>query len=763
MLECRSKRTTLDLGMWGIPLKRQWTLIATHCFQIPVEGLRGFHTNRYVVQMIKDKQAALDDGPPAKRAKQQDNDSPITGDLCEKHRLPLVLFCDETGCKIIVCHSCVILKHRDHNVKDLMEMDIEMKKEMDSIKNEVIKAIENNTLHTEKLNEFKDRICVAAQNALKKIKEEKKKLITGIENEAKDHTREVQEIRQNELKRIEDALHGITAKNIELEGIKELIEKILLEENKKQVDNNQQMNAQQIRELFQKSQTKQKDDEKKIEHYEIVNFEVASRNVLQNPVMGNVARQRMDAEYNFLAENHGLEDEQSDTEGPSTSASAPSVATTTTKSKDMECHTKGHGKPQAESATSSGASSNTENIQSDKGTDPKATSSQPSGPGTDKQVVKSHAEGRSSLANFIIASYPSPGKSTGKENMHSDTQLQIPGSSSQCTKTVPEINPKPATLSTCEGHDNTECSDAEGTEVSNNAQPAEEENNPSTAGPSLMASQDISRPLSATKVTSWQCDACHLSTSPMGKIYVASLNAIEAFDISGNLKMQKKITGKRQIKQLCCYHYNQKDSLVVAFENGKIELRSGTTGNYLDRLQTVTFTQYWGIYQDTPMTVLVSGKMGCQSKVVQCIIDNSRISKGSKQFVFNLQRISDIALLRSNNKKIMVIMGEQSIFAVDYESNAQLWNISEPMLKLNAADIDPYRVCTDGWGFLFVTDILNNRVVVIDTQGEIKQEICRQLAGYCFDIASIPLWNKLIVTEFKRQKRYVNVYEVKYQ
>ncbi len=734
--------------------------------------------------MIKDKQAALNDGPPTKRAKQQDNVFPTTGDICDKHRLPLVLFCDETGCKIIVCHSCVILQHRDHKVKDLMEMDGEMKKEIDTIKNEIVNAIENNTLHTRKLNEFKNRICMSAQNALKKIKEEKKKLITSLENEAKDHTREVQEIRQNELKRVEDVLQSITAQNTELEEIKQLTEKILLEENKQQMDNNQQMNVQQIKELFKKSQTKPKDNEKIIKQYKTIDFEIASTNAFQDQVMGNVSTKMTEIDHQVKDQVYdpgkNSDDKRQSTTCTDTNASLQESGEAT-NSMDMQRHAEGHGagsktadlpswkntngedmqcdtevhstanKPKANSVSSSATNINIENIQSDTGTDPKATSSQPSVSGIDKEVVRSHPEGQSSLRNFIIASYPGSGKSTGKENTHGNTELQIPGTSSQCTKTVTEINPQYSSLSTSEERANTQNNAEEWQSTGINSTSAEGQK--ICAGVNSEAitppSQEISQPLSATKVMSWQCEVCHLSSSPTGKIYIASNNAIEAFDISGNLMMQKKITGNRQIRQLSCHHNSQKDSLIVALDNDKIELRSGTTGNYLDRLRTVTFTECWGIYQDTAMTALLSGRMGAESKVIQCVVKNNSISKGSKQFVFNLQRISDIALLRSNNKKIMVIMGQQSIFAVDYENKTQLWKISEPMLKLNAVDIDPCRVCTDGRGFLFVTDILNNRVVVIDTQGKIKQEICKQLAGYCFDIASIPLWNKLIVTEFK--------------
>ncbi len=88
--------------------------LANSCFvfQIPREGIRGFPTNRYVIQIIKNKEAALDDG---------------SSDVRDSHSQPLVLFCDD--CKESSCFTCAYLKHRYHNLKDLPETNAEVKKE----------------------------------------------------------------------------------------------------------------------------------------------------------------------------------------------------------------------------------------------------------------------------------------------------------------------------------------------------------------------------------------------------------------------------------------------------------------------------------------------------------------------------------------------------------------------------------------------------------------------------------------------------------
>ncbi len=84
-------------------------------FQIPAEGVRGFTTNRYIVEIIA--------------IKHQQNKKQPEGE-CKKHQQLLVLFCDEQGCQITVCSTCIITKHQGHKFIDINDKAENIKKEV---------------------------------------------------------------------------------------------------------------------------------------------------------------------------------------------------------------------------------------------------------------------------------------------------------------------------------------------------------------------------------------------------------------------------------------------------------------------------------------------------------------------------------------------------------------------------------------------------------------------------------------------------------
>ncbi len=83
--------------------------------QIPSGGVRAFPTNRYILKDIK-----------ARKEQSKSHNE------CPKHKgQPLILFCDEKQCQMMVCGACLRTKHhRDHNMVELNEKAEEIKKQL---------------------------------------------------------------------------------------------------------------------------------------------------------------------------------------------------------------------------------------------------------------------------------------------------------------------------------------------------------------------------------------------------------------------------------------------------------------------------------------------------------------------------------------------------------------------------------------------------------------------------------------------------------
>ena len=203
--------------------------------------------------------------------------------------------------------------------------------------------------------------------------------------------------------------------------------------------------------------------------------------------------------------------------------------------------------------------------------------------------------------------------------------------------------------------------------------------------------------------------------------------------------------------------------LVLRLYNGLTQLRDGRNGSLVDTLSIPGFRTDFGVCQDSPNTVLISGRMGLQRRIMQCNINNNKITKGDKEIGIDIQAISGITCIIQNDRKILVATcgysnTEKFIIAVDYQSGRQLWKISEPIF--NGRKIVPWKICSDGDDYLFVTNSGNSRVVVMDTQGEIKQEICTDIVDKCWDVTCIPDRNKLIVSD---DSENIYLYDIKYQ
>ncbi len=166
-------------------------------FQVPQGGVRRFQTNRYVVEMIREKQSATqadtrNTQPPAESA----------GNVCEKHKMPLTVFCNEEDCQQLVCHTCLLVKHKDHNIMEIPEKVQELTEEMKSFKIQMDSGREEYAKEIKKLKDAEDEVSKTAKNALDKIAKRREKMLEVLEEAAEEETLKVFEIEHKELQHI---------------------------------------------------------------------------------------------------------------------------------------------------------------------------------------------------------------------------------------------------------------------------------------------------------------------------------------------------------------------------------------------------------------------------------------------------------------------------------------------------------------------------------------------------------------------------------
>ncbi len=239
--------------------------------------------------MLRERGATstCDEGPAAKQTRVQNNttsDGPDVGglDVCNKHKLPLVIFCDHPDCQVVVCHTCVLLKHKDHRILEVSEKAAEIRKEMDKIDNEVHKIMENNRTHIEGLGDIKKQIIGSAKEALTKIEKEKNELITSIEMEAKVKSAKIKTFCEDEVKKVNQTFQDITSMNEKLQQAKELIAKIKHQDNIKETCEQRAT----VHQLFKDGLSSGED---RMKNYKTVEFHVSAPDILpKNSMLGTV-------------------------------------------------------------------------------------------------------------------------------------------------------------------------------------------------------------------------------------------------------------------------------------------------------------------------------------------------------------------------------------------------------------------------------------------------------------------------------------------
>ncbi len=277
---------------------------------------------------------------------------------------------------------------------------------------------------------------------------------------------------------------------------------------------------------------------------------------------------------------------------------------------------------------------------------------------------------------------------------------------------------------------------------------------------SLQAAVATGSPVSAYTSKSWQVDGVRCASSRTGIVYVSQDfgdNKVNAYDLHGHMKMETMATG--YIRGLGCFLDNSTEMIVLTTERrvelggesakepgNKIELRDGKSGALLDSLVIPGFSSFSGICQDTDNTILVSGEIDKQAKVIQCLIKDGKISKSGKEVVMPIPYISGLVSVFCDKKKVLFAISRKhkAIVAVDFETGSTVWEMKNKEYK--GKEIEPHGMGTDRGHSLFIADYEGRRILVINCNGTIERDIITDIP-HCRQVTCVPALRKLAVTD----------------
>ena len=141
--------------------------------------------------------------------------------------------------------------------------------------------------------------------------------------------------------------------------------------------------------------------------------------------------------------------------------------------------------------------------------------------------------------------------------------------------------------------------------------------------------------------------------------------------------------------------------------------------------------------------------------------DGVKLEKTNETINTQFSYVNGLTLLSSDNKKLVILTrwDSSTIQAINYETGAIEWKINGE--KIYGKAIQPFGVCHDDLGHLFVADYDNNKVLVVSPEGKIKQKLLDlpRTAYYInFDVTQ----RKLLVDYKLANENILNIYDIEY-
>ena len=166
-----------------------------------VNGIQSFPQNKYIISLLR---------KTANSRKEEKFDT------CEDHNREMSLYCNGLECQMAVCSLCMIKEHKDHEIKDLQEINKEKRETIvngvTSLKSDLEVKKESFIITKQELDNMTDA-CITK---IRQKKEEYMRIFDELMHGAIEHSREVK-------KKIEKGIGNIDDNMLLLDNVMENI------------------------------------------------------------------------------------------------------------------------------------------------------------------------------------------------------------------------------------------------------------------------------------------------------------------------------------------------------------------------------------------------------------------------------------------------------------------------------------------------------------------------------------------------------------
>ncbi len=237
----------------------------------------------------------------------QKSASAQTGHICKQHDSKQTIFCNEKNCQVLLCPTCILVKHRYHKLIDIPDKADQIRDELRELKTKTIDQKDKFTKQIEKMNIIKEVVNTATSKALDQVDNARSKKLKELENAMKEVQKEAEKekikITQNQQKQLKDV--ELTSKDLktkkeDLEEYIKLIAQFIEVDEAIDVILNKDIINQIFKEISEK-----RDVEKWIASYEIMSFDAKGGPVLQRKPLGKTSAKTNTIDYHDLEASLG--------------------------------------------------------------------------------------------------------------------------------------------------------------------------------------------------------------------------------------------------------------------------------------------------------------------------------------------------------------------------------------------------------------------------------------------------------------------------
>ena len=230
-----------------------------------------------------------------------------TGHLCKQHDSKQTIFCDEKTCQVLLCPTCILVKHKDHKLIDIPDKAGQIRDELRELKTKIIYQKDKFAKQIKKMHIIKEVVNTATSKALDEVDKARSKQLIELENAMKEVQKEAETeklkitaIQQWQVKDVELTSADLKKKKEDLEECIKLIAQFIEAREAVNVILNKDIIDQILKEI-----SKKKDVGKWMASYEIMSYDAEVGPVLQRKPIGKTSLKTNTIDYHDLEASLG--------------------------------------------------------------------------------------------------------------------------------------------------------------------------------------------------------------------------------------------------------------------------------------------------------------------------------------------------------------------------------------------------------------------------------------------------------------------------